>query len=339
VNVTNDLRPVGALTEEELRVVILAAMAAPSLHNSQPWHFRCAASTIELWADMVRELPASDPDHREVLLACGAALLNLRLAIKVLGVAAEVHLLPSRSDPDLLAVIRPEGFSRATTVDQQLRAAIPRRHTNRRPFLDDPVPDVALAEMRTAARVEQAWFAVVRPEQQSELRRLLSRAYRLQRNDPAFVAEFKRWTGRDETATEGVPLGSAGLSPAEHDLWLMRDFGSGEPHQRVPGKDFESDPVLAVIGTLHDRPLDQLQAGEAMQRVLLTATANGLATSFLSQVIEVPGTRDELRHLLGGGIWPQTVLRIGYGTPAAATPRRGIDEVVTMKIEAAPPVR
>jgi hypothetical protein len=63
-----------------------------------------------------------------------------------------------------------------------------------------------------------------------------------------------------------------------------------------------------------------------------------LATSFLSQVIEVPGTRDDLRRLLGGGIWPQTVLRIGYGTPAPATPRRGIDEVVSMEMRSAPPV-
>jgi hypothetical protein len=253
-------------------------------------------------------------------------------------VAADVRLLPDRSDHDLLAVIRPDGFTRATTLDRQLHAAIVRRHTNRRPFLDDPVPDAALADMRAAARLEHAWLAIVGPQQQSQLRRLLSRAHRVQQGNPDFVAEFGRWTGRDESARDGVPLRNAGLSPTQHDLWLMRDFGSGEEQHRVPGKDFESDPALAVVGTLNDGPLDRLHAGQGMQRVLLTATAHGLATSFLSQVIEVPGTRDDLRRLLGGGIWPQTVLRIGYGTPAPATPRRGIDEVVSMEMRSAPPV-
>jgi hypothetical protein len=56
--------PVGSLTEEEVAQVLVAATAAPSLHNSQPWRFRCIDSTIELRADLGRELPATDPDHR-----------------------------------------------------------------------------------------------------------------------------------------------------------------------------------------------------------------------------------------------------------------------------------
>jgi hypothetical protein len=65
-----------------------------------------------------------------------------------------------------------------------------------------------------------------------------------------------------------------------------------------------------------------------MQRVLLTATAAGLATSFLSQVVEVAATRLALRDLIGGGLWPQAVLRIGYGSPVPPTPRRDVDDVV-----------
>ena len=52
-----------------------------------------------------------------------------------------------------------------------------------------------------------------------------------------------------------------------------------------------------------------------MQRVLLVATAAGLSASFLSQVVEVPATRKQLRELIVGGLWPQTVLRLGYGSP------------------------
>jgi hypothetical protein len=62
----------------------------------------------------------------------------------------------------------------------------------------------------------------------------------------------------------------------------------------------------------------EVQVGQALQRVLLTATAAGLATSSLRQVVDVPQTREELRRLLGGARPPQAVLRIGW--PGAVRP-------------------
>ena len=43
----------------------------------------------------------------------------------------------------------------------------------------------------------------------------------------------------------------------------------------MAGKDFEPDPLIAVVGSFHDGEPSWLQAGQAMQRVLLTATAAG----------------------------------------------------------------
>ena len=65
-----------------------------------------------------------------------------------------------------------------------------------------------------------------------------------------------------------------------------------------------------------------------MQHVLLTATAEGLTASFLSQLIEVERTREELRRLIGGPRGPQVVLRIGRGWPVSATPRRPVDDLL-----------
>ncbi|SDP38170.1 Nitroreductase [Nakamurella panacisegetis] len=327
---TTLLRPVGNLTDGEVESVLQAAIAAPSLHNSQPWLFRCTDRTIELRADPERMLPASDPDRRETLLACGAALLNLRIAIGALGSAVDLRLLPDPADRDLLAILRPEGFARVTPHDQRLARAIRQRHTSRRPFLDEPVPPELCAEMRRAARTEQSWLATVAPAQQSRLRDILAEAHRVQQQDPQFRAEFEAWTARTGDSSDGVPLRSAGIRPAPQDVWTMRDFGTGSAPERRPGKEFESDPLVAVIGSFHDLPLAQLNAGQAMQRVLLTATAGGLASSFMSQVIEVPSARAELRGLLGGALWPQTVLRLGYGSPAPPTPRRRLDEVLSV---------
>jgi hypothetical protein len=44
------------------------------------------------------------------------------------------------------------------------------------------------------------------------------------------------------------------------------------------------------------------------------------SASLLSQVVAVPTARTQLRDLISGGLWPQTVLRPGYRPPPP--PRR-----------------
>src|SRR5262249_12561501 len=127
--------------------------------------------------------------------------------------------------------------------------------------------------------------------------------------DARYRDELAAWS-RATDADDGVPLAAGAPSPQPQDLWAMRASG-GPP--RAPGRDFESDPLAGVLSTAGDTVTDQLIAGLALQRVLLTVTAHGLAASLLSQPIEVPAIREHLRtgvHLSG---YPQMVLRIGYG--------------------------
>lgn len=321
-------RPVASLTAEQVTAALTAATAAPSLHNSQPWRFRCTPDAIELYADPSRSVSAADVDRQELLLACGAALCNLRLAVRAMGVQPVVTLLPDTRDPDLLARLHPSAGGPVLPADRKLADAIHRRHTNRKPFLATPIAPKLVSTLRTAARTEQAWLATLTPAQLPILRAMVETAHLIQRDDPRFVDEWAYWTGRDGEATDGVPARNSGPLPEPQDQWVLRDFSAGTAKSRVDGKDFEPDPLIAVVGSFHDLPLARLQAGQAMQRVLLTATALGLSASFLSQVVEVPAVRRELRELIGGGLWPQTVLRIGYGSLVPATPRREIHEVV-----------
>jgi hypothetical protein len=86
--------------------------------------------------------------------------------------------------------------------------------------------------------------------------------------------------------------------------------------------------LIAVLYSFTDSPLDQLRSGQALQRVLLTATTEGLVSSFLSQPVEQAAQRRKLRRLLGDSRWPQALLRIGYGSPTAASPRRSVEETL-----------
>jgi len=72
------------MTEPSLPLVhelIRSACSAPSVHNTQPWTWRVLDSTtIELYADRTRQLPATDPLGRDLAISCGAALHHLVVA-------------------------------------------------------------------------------------------------------------------------------------------------------------------------------------------------------------------------------------------------------------------
>lgn len=63
-----------ASKQEAARFLIDAARCAPSVHNTQPWWFGTRGSTVTLHADSDRRLQVADPDGREMLISCGAAL-------------------------------------------------------------------------------------------------------------------------------------------------------------------------------------------------------------------------------------------------------------------------
>lgn len=308
------------LSSSDIVDVLTAACAAPSLHNSQPWLFAVFPDRIEIRSDPKRALHAADPEGREQRLAIGAAVFNARLTLLRHGVRPLVTLCP-RQYPGVDAVITHGGVGTLLASEEPLARAILERHTNRKPFIEAAVSALDRSHLAHAAEVESGWLAVISdPDQRARLHALLGSANADLMADPAYRDEFARWVGRT-SSPDGVPLSAAGPAPAAQDPWTVRDFGAGQARLRVPGKDFEAEPLLAVLASHIDGPYAQLQAGQALQRVLLTATSLGLAVSFLSQLIEVPRTRGDLHRLIGPTLYPQAVLRIGYGSPVAPTPR------------------
>ncbi|MDX8034947.1 nitroreductase [Lentzea sp. BCCO 10_0856] len=317
------------LAPDEVEAVLRSASLAPSVHNSQPWRFRVRPDRIELHPDLDRRLPATDPDDRELRLSCGAALFNLRMALQGFGVRPLVTLLPGHVAPGALATVRRGGV---ITQDDEMRAllkAVPARRTNRRPFFESGVDARQRHALVRAAELERSWLHIVGVrEEVARMKDFVRRAHRIQQEDAAVVAELKTFTGHRPDAADGVPPASAGFRPEAQDEWMFRDFDPGQGHERPSGKDYESNPLVAVVCSFYDGQLGEIQAGQAMQRVLLTATTLGLSASFMSQPVEVRTVREELRRALGGMLVPQTVLRIGFSTPVPATPRRPVAELL-----------
>ena len=325
------------LDPDQVSAVLTAAGQAPSLHNSQPWQFRLSPRLIELHADLDRQLPVADPEGRELRLACGAALFNMRLALHGLGIRPIVTLFPDPAQPALLAVVRRGGLKAATPHQLRLLKAVPGRRTNRQPFADIAVSPAEQHALRQAAVEEGSWLYIVDDsDQRRTLQQLAAQAHRAQLADPDFVAELARWTSTTPDRRDGVPASAGGPQPAPHDHWTLRDFTAGTAPERLPGKNFEHEPMLAVLTPHLPGPEAEIHAGQALQRLLLTATVHGLAASFLSQLIEVTSAREQLRRLVSTTRPPMAVLRIGRGYPVPATPRRDVADLVIPDSTAVP---
>ncbi|MFI7574730.1 Acg family FMN-binding oxidoreductase [Micromonospora sp. NPDC049497] len=316
-------------TVEQLRAAATDAVRAPSLHNTQPWRFRLREGGIEVLVDPSRRLPATDPSGWGTRIAAGAALFNLRLALAVAGTPATVRLRPYPAEPDVVARLVPDVPRRPIPAEQSLYAAIPRRFSNRAPFWPDPVPADARWRLGEAARAEQCWLELlIGTSAVNAFAEIARGAHRVLERDPAYRAEREEWV-RTEHAVDGVPAAAGGPQSEPQDLLPSRGFGGRD---RAPGRDFEPEPLVAVLGSTGNTAVDQVVAGQALQRVLLTATDAGLAVSMLSQPIEVPGAREQLRLSLGRFGTPQMVMRIGYGQPGSPTPRRPVGDVLDLPV-------
>ncbi len=304
-----------------LEPALRAATRAPSVHNTQPWRFVTGHSHVELHLDRDRILAVADPDSREARLSCGAALFTLWLALRAGGRGAVVDLLPDADRPDFLATVRITGERAASPELRTLAAAIDRRVTNRRPFAQRAVPAPDRWALAGAAVAEGGRLVLLDPRRMGALAVLLRRADHLQENDPDYQVELRKWTVERAGRDDGVPLSAGGPRPLGGNLLALRRYHSDDD---AVVRSFEQDPLVAVLTTGGDTVRDQVRAGQALQRVLLTAASAGLSASFLSQPMEVPFTRGALRQLIGGRDHPQTVLRLGYGQSVARTRRRSV---------------
>lgn len=317
---------VPVLDAAALQTLLAAAVAAPSIHNTQPWRFRMNPDTwaLEVHAVAERSLPRTDPEGRARHLSVGAAVFNLRLAAARLGWRPLVRLLPDPGEPGLLAAVHLSGPPAPEDgrhgPEPALYDVITRRHTSRMPFTGRPVPEPVVARMTEAARIEGARLYVPDIAVTRKLLRLTAVAETRNHASPARAAESRVWiTAPGANTPYGIPF--TALGPADTAGRMpMRDFTGPLPGLRPPALRFERHAQVALLSTAHDRPEDWLRAGQALQHMLLTATAHGVRTSPLHQAIEWP----DLRAAMGGSMrrcFPQLLVRFGYGPDGHRTPR------------------
>jgi hypothetical protein len=310
----------------------IGALRAPSILNTQPWRWRFGRDHIELWADRGRQLTALDSDGRLLMLSCGTALDHAVAVLHAAQYSVNVERLPMGERPDLVARIRCGAQRPAKPVDSERYGAIYYRRTDRRPFTDVAPSDEDLDALRAAAERHGAHLHVLPPAGVLTLAAVADRAGRIVRADDNLRSDLMDWTYRPGGAGDGISPRT--VAPAGRRTVVPRDFGFKAPDRPTTSGAEDKGTVYAVLFTDTDDRVDWLRAGEALSDVWLTLTSRSLAASPISEVVELPASRQQVRELLAGVGYPAIAMRIGVPAPTAApppSPRREASDVISLR--------
>ena len=319
--------------KQALEAAVNAGRWAPSVHNTQPWTFAVSGEEIALRADTARRLTAEDASGRELAISCGAALFTIRTVLRCEGYEPVVRILPDPDRPALLATIALGGEIEVDEHTRMLCGEIERRRTHRAGFAAMPVPDRLMDALARSAAEEGARLTPVRdPEAIRVIAGLTQAAQGVQRREQRFDLEVIAWARPPGSSRpDGVPATAYPREPARTEPEFPQRHYAWRHGWGAEGGHTETETgVVAVLTTRADGRADWLAAGQALQHVLLHASAYGVSAAFHTQALEMDPLRDFLRDELLSGEHPQMIMRLGVTfDDVGEMPRRPLSDVLT----------
>lgn len=279
--VEEDNFPVNGKTSEQLEFLLNYAVLDPSIYNTQPWVFKIIDRAIELYAN-TRVSATADPNYRELIISCGIALFDLRIAIRYFGYRDIVEVFPEPYNPNLLARIS-FGSKRIVQLEEKfLFRAISKRSTDRFYLANRNLPKSLISELESVTDSEctrlQILTSIVPDSSRREVIKLVDKGDRLQTRDPWFRQKLSQWIS---SSHEDIPMAS-------------------------------SVATLMLIGSQNDNDYAWLATGEALGHLLLRARIDDVKVSCLNRPIQVPELRSRLQALFPDRGYPQVLLRLCY---------------------------
>ncbi|HEY0856287.1 MAG TPA: hypothetical protein VGE16_04485 [Albitalea sp.] len=344
---------------DSLRLILESGVQAPSAENRHYFRFeqgpvsvRLVSTDLATWAEQ--------PHRRALaLISYGAVVENMALRAAELGQAQSQHWSPEPQRPELIAELswRPGG-----NPPEALASAIARRHSNRRFYRREPLPPSML--QRVAAAADAVAGAGVSWLDQPAERRLALQTLRI-----AETERFRRRAlhhelfsavrfdaGWKQPTDQGLPPGAlevelpmrAPFSAFRH--WPLMRAACALGMHRTLGLRAADLPCrlaphigLLTVDSTHET-LGWLQAGQALQRVWLAATLEGLGFQAMAAPVALAlqnaggawvsqTVQDELRarlpRLTGGVGTARMFFRIGRAAaPSVVAGRPPLSEFI-----------
>jgi nitroreductase len=331
--------------------LIEAAGLAPSPDNMQGWRFGRRPDAIEAYLEPSRLLP-TDVGAMFGWVGLGAAVENMVIAAARRGFAARVEYGSAQNAPPAVVRLAPGG------ADDPLNGRIAERVTDRGPFEPSPIDPSSIARLTEAVRARDAgvhW--VTEPRGLERLAGMDARStyIRLEHGplrDELFGVlrftreEVERTRYGLDFASLGVPSPLVSLaSRLRHSSAnaLASRLGFGRVVARLLASRLRAAGAVCLITARREGAAGYVEAGRAMERLWLTATAMGLAVQphgvlpqYLTKLELEPqtflprhaavlrGHREPFYALFPGARTERPAIVLRVGRPAGPPPRRSV---------------
>ena len=313
--------PANVENSEQLKFLLNCAVLDPLSHSTPPWNFKVVNDAIELYADKTDALPIADLDYRELIISCGTALFNLRIAIRHFGYRDVVDLLPEQNNRNLLARISLGSKRIAQLEENLLFRAIFKRCTSNQDFDDCLLPSSLVSELESATCSEGSWLQImtkVIPKTDYEaVINLIADGDRLNQAEHSWHHKLAQWIQLDhDYSLDGIP-------PQTREMNQNLDVIAPLISRTNPSFTFAQSQstdcpllspasVLMLISSKDDNPQAWIETGEALAHLLYRAKLDNVWAAFLNQPIQIPHLRSRLQRLFPEHGYPQIMLRLGY---------------------------
>ncbi len=269
-----------------MNYLLSAAQSAPSADNCQPWKIDWDGTRLTIGFDIARN--SSDAfsfEEPATLLTMGALVENVVQAADALGGTVSPSWLCT-SDPSRYSVL--ECSLPTSMPNENPRASLFDRHTNRYPYRADAISDIMLDACLPAGTTGTRLLRYKDPTALEAIARLIkiSSEVRYQTQDlHEWLARSLRF-GQQAASGDGLDVATLGLPPGGRfflrfvkDWKRMRFMNALGMHRMLATLDMKSmaaGPLLIAIASRPDRK-HTLEAGRLMQRAWIALNRAGLA--------------------------------------------------------------
>jgi len=278
--------------------IIQAGIAAPSVDNCQPWFFSTENNIITIEMDHKRADFFGDANYAAAYITFGSVIENMAIASLHCGFDAKIKYFPEGITSNKIAQIQ---LLRDSKTSSSLYDSIYRRHTNRNPYREKPLPPEtreAFSNLRVSFPGAQL-FLIEAKEKIKKIAGLIKKVETIIYGHKQLHSDlFKwiRWSDHETIKTkDGLPIKALQISfPQEIGLkfissWkrmhLLNTFGASNLAADYSYRLALKSAALGFITMEHNRPEDYIDGGRFFQRLWLTATSENLSLHPLGALI------------------------------------------------------
>lgn len=315
------------MNPEQLRQLVGAAIASPSVHNVQPARWRIQGAELVLLEDTSRRLHVGDPSGHDAAISLGAAAEGVAIAASGLGYVT--HIERVAGTVELLREVARLSFAPGGQPDPLL-PVLSQRASWRGPFQAPTAAD----RIRARRLGTHDFDVIVGPEQIDAIAaRYDSASYAIMR-DARFRQELRHWMrlrrGHPHWSRDGLNAEAMQLSPLEATaagavlgpLFAPLDAIGVAPHLLAERKGFAN---AAAVGLFY-RPVgeDPFESGRAFHRCWLAIDAAGFGANVLAALADHRATATAMASEIGLGpdVRLVSAFRIGLRDGTGFAPAR-----------------